>query len=413
MSIPTPAKLPATSQSCKRFGTGFWVALCCLSLPRAAWAGDPLPAENPAAPAAVRPASGTNQPASLLLNFRNAPLGQVLEYFSEAAGFVIVTETPVTGSATITGAAPLNLDAAVDWLTAELDRHNAALIRTGRILTVVARNEARTRNIPVNTGNNPELIANNEAMATWIIPLRFVPAGDLLKVLSPFVSAQATVTANEAANALVVTDKQSNIRHLARIIQAVDNSAEGEPEIRVFHLKYANPAEVASELSVAFGNAPSSGNNPALPLSFAGGEGDFPGPPGEVSATASQPDRVKAALQVTAVADARLQAVIVGAPHDLMRQIASLMDRLDVPSTRDQKVFVYHLNHGDPNQVMAELQGLFQGGDTTATTSSSAQTSALQQRATENAPTTTSSSSTSETAGGAGGGTTGVGAGSP
>jgi len=105
--------------------------------------------------------------------------------------------------------------------------------------------------------------------------------------------------------------------------------------------------------------------------------------------------------------------VIVGAPNDLMRQIASLMDRLDVPSTRDQKVFVYHLNHGDPNQVMAELQGLFQGGDTTATTSSSAQTSALQQRATENAPTTTSSSSTSETAGGAGGGTTGVGAGSP
>jgi len=324
-----------------------------------------------------------------------------------------VSETNVTGNVTITGPALLSLDEAVDWLAAELDRHNYALIRAGRRLTIVARSEARTRNIPVKMGNNPELIANNEEMTTWIIPLRFVTAGELQKELSPFVSAQAIMTANEAANALMVTDTQSNIRHLARIIQAVDNSAESEQEIRVFRLKHANPTEVANELNIAFGNDTQGGNNSALPLDFAGGDGNFPGPPGEATTTASQPDRVKAALQVTAVADARLQAVIVGAPSDLMRQIAGLMESLDVPSTRDQKVFVYHLNNGDPNQVMAELQGLFQSSDASAgTTADSTSTSALQQRATKNA-TATSSSSTTGSTGGMAGGTAGDGAGAP
>jgi len=407
MSIPAPKIFSVANCPGHCVATGIIVALCYLCIPRAVWAGNTLSAENPAVPGPVQPVSATNPPESLSLNFRNIPLGQVLEYFSETAGFVIVTETPVTGNVTSTGKTPLSMEAALDWLTAELSRHDYALIRAGRMLTIVAKNEARTRNIPVKTGNQPELIANNEKLATWIIPLRFVTAGDLQKELSPFVSAQATVTANEAANVLVVTDTQSNIRHLARIIQAVDNSAEGEQEIRVFRLKHANPTEVASVLNTAFGNDASAGNNPALPLDFAGGDGNFPGPPGAASATTSQPDRVKAALQMTAVADARLQAVIVGAPNDLMRQIASLMDSLDVPSMRDQKVFVYHLNNSDPNQVMAELEGLFQSSDASASTSSSAQTSALEQRGTKNA--TTSSSTAAGAGGGAGVGTTGGG----
>ena len=40
---------------------------------------------------------------------------------------------------------------------------------------------------------------------------------------------------------MVITDTQSNIHHLAQIIQAVDDSAEAETEIRVFPLKCANP----------------------------------------------------------------------------------------------------------------------------------------------------------------------------
>ena len=75
-------------------------------------------------------------------------------------------------------------------------------------------------------------------------------------------------------------------------------------------------------------------------------------------------DRIKKATQVTAVADARIQAVIVTAPKDLMDQIASMMTDLDVPSDRDQNVYVFQMKNGDPQQAVQVLQNMFQSGNT-------------------------------------------------
>ena len=202
--------------------------------------------------------------------------------------------------------------------------------------------------------------------------------------MSSFVSPQATIVANEAGNSIVVTDTQSNIRHLVEIIQAVDNSAEAETEIRVFRLQYANPSDVATELGNIFPSS-SSGNNAQMPIRFGGGGGGGPGGffarmmAANAGNNNSSSDRMKKATQVTAVADARIQAVIVSAPKDLMDQIAGMMHDLDVTSPRDQNVYVYHLDHGDPNQVVQVLQNTFGNSNTRSTTSS--QQGALQTRA--------------------------------
>jgi type II secretory pathway component GspD/PulD (secretin) len=175
----------------------------------------------------------------------------------------------------------------------------------------------------------------------------------------------------------------------------VDNSAEAETEIRVFRLQYANPTDVATELGNIFPSSGSGGNS-QLPVQFRGGGG---GPGGFFRAMAaaatsnnnSTSDRIKKQTQVTAVADARIQSVIVTAPKELMDQIAGMMHDLDVPSQRDQKVYVYHLDHGDPNQVVQVLQNTF-GGNNSRSTSSSQQ-GALETRA--NAGATSAGNTTS------------------
>ena len=175
---------------------------------------------------------------------------------------------------------------------------------------------------------------------------------------------------------------------------------------------------MASELASIFPS--SSGGSGQSPIRFGGGgQGGGPGGffarmmggggGGNASGTSSN-DRVKKATQVNAVADARIQAVIVTAPKDLMDQISSMMNDLDVPSTRDQKVFVFHMNNGDPQQAVQVLQGMFQTSGS-RNSSSSSQNSALMQRAQNAATSTTSSSGSSgssfggSTGGRAGGGT--------
>jgi type II secretory pathway component GspD/PulD (secretin) len=251
----------------------------------------------------------------------------------------------------------------------------------------------------VKSGNNPAEIPKNAEIVTQIIPIRFVEARQLVSDLSLFVSPQATLVANEAGNSIVITDTQSNIRHLAEIIRAIDNSAEAETEIRVFRLQHASPTDIATELASIF---PSSSSGAQTPTRFGGGGGGG-GPGGFFSrmmggggggSSSSSNDRIKKATQVSAVADSRIQAVIVTAPKDLMEEIAGMMKDLDVPSARDQKVYVFHMDNADSQQAAQVLQGMFQGNNS-RTTSGSSQNSALQQRATQNATTSSSSSSSS------------------
>jgi type II secretory pathway component GspD/PulD (secretin) len=113
---------------------------------------------------------------------------------------------------------------------------------------------------------------------------------------------------------------------------------------------------------------------------------------GGTTASSSQ-QRIQKATQVTAVADSRIQAVIVTAPKDLMDEIAGIMTELDVSSDRDQQVATIQLQNADPLQVAQVLQSLFSSGSTSSTGTSS-QSSALQARA-QNAASTMSQATTS------------------
>ena len=114
-------------------------------------------------------------------------------------------------------------------------------------------------------------------------------------------------------------------------------------------------------------------------------------------------------MLVNAVADARIQSVIVTAPKDLMEQIASMMNDLDVPSTRDQKVFVFHMNNGDPQQTAQVLQGMFQSSSSRSSSSSSANSALMTRAQNAAASTSTTSSSSGSSIGGGSSGRSGGG----
>src|SRR5580704_15936328 len=176
----------------------------------------------------------------------------VLNYLSDAAGFIIILDTQVHGNVSVISSHPMTRDEAVDLLNSVLNQNGYAAIRDGRTLTIMDKSDAKTGNIPVKSGNDPDAIPKNAEIATYIIPIRFVDAQQLVSDFSSFVSPQATVVANQAGNSIVITDTQQNIHHLVEIIKAVDDSAEAETEIRVFRLEHASPVDVAAELGDIF-----------------------------------------------------------------------------------------------------------------------------------------------------------------
>ncbi len=364
---------------------------------------------------------GTNA-ADLNMNFAGARLQEVLNYLSDAAGFIVVQQTRINSNVRLTvSGRHLTRTEAVNLLNSVLNSNGYAAIRDERTLTIVDKNDAKTQGIPVKSGNNPDDIPKTAEIVTQIIPIRFVEAQQLVSDLSSFVSPQATVVANQAGNSIVITDTQANIHHLAEIIKAVDDSAEAETEIRVFPLHYASPVDVAAELGNIFPSS-TSGNGAQSPIRFGGGGGGIGGggffarmmanAGGGAGGGGSSTDRIRKATQVNAVADSRIQAVIVTAPKDLMEEIANMMSQLDVPSDRDQGVYVFKMNNGDPQQAVQVLQSMFQGNNSRTTQSGQSQNSALMQRQqTSTQQTGSQSSSSGFGSGGVGGGGGGGGGG--
>jgi len=362
-------------------------------------------AAEQAAAATASPSEDTGVGKGLYMNFHNAPIDLVLNYLSDAAGFIIEVDTPLRGKVDVWSTHPVTKDEAVDLLNSMLNKNGYAAIRNGRMLTIVSKEEAIHGDIPVKKGGDPGAIPKNDEIVTQIIPIRFVEAEQLVKDLAPMVSSHATIVANEAGNSIAVTDTQANIRHLVEIINAIDSSAEDETELRVFHLKHHDPTEIATLLTSLFSGQGTVGTS-QTPIRFGGGGGlggfggGF-GPGGfaarmAAAAAASTPAnpqaaRIKKRQEVVAVPDPRTSSVAVTASRDMMDQIAKMIDQLDQDSARIPRVSVVHLENADPQQVEQVLQDMFQ--TTQNSRSTQTQTSPLQQRIQQNAGTSTSSSS--------------------
>src|SRR5437016_1893474 len=230
---------------------------------------------TPGAKPAVETGPSENGANLLRMNFRGASLDQVLNYLSEAAGFIINIKpgTSVRGKVDVWSNDPLTKEEALDLLDTVLVQNKLAAIRNGRTLTIVDRDEAKTQNIPVIQGSDPARIPVSDRIVTQIMPVRFVDVGQLLKDLQPLVSVTTQISANEAGNAIVLTDTQSNIRKIAEVIHAIDMGAEDVTVVKVFHLQHADPSETADLLTNLFPDDSRSGGN-QTPMQF-GGPGGF------------------------------------------------------------------------------------------------------------------------------------------
>lgn len=217
------------------------------------------------------PAPTTEEGGELRLNFRNAPLDMVLDYLSEAAGFTIVLETQVKGSLDVWSNRPVSTQEAIDILDSALAKNGYAAIRNGRKLTIISKDSAKTRNVPIVQSTDWETIPQSEEIATYIIPVRYINAAQLQTTLQPLVPTTMQITANADSNSLLITDSQAAIRRIAHIASLLDSSVSSVSTMRIIPLKHADAKEMAQTINDLY-----SANNTSNNRNTRGGRG-FPG----------------------------------------------------------------------------------------------------------------------------------------
>ncbi len=311
-------------------------------------------------------------PSNLRLNFQNTPITDVLNYLSSAAGFIVVQDQPVSGTVNLVSQQPVNAEEAVDALNSVLADKGFASIRNGRVLKIVAREGAAQRNLPVVVGKDPLTIPRKDNLVTQIIPVRYLEVGKLVDTLRPLLSTNATVSSNDASNALLLTDTQANIRHIAEIVSALDTSISAISRIKVYKLQYADAKELADVITQLFAPSTSASNRngqqqggfPGFPFFGGGGnrQGQGGGRGGQGGGNANNsPDSAarEAAARVIAVSDETTNSVVVSAPDEYIAAIDDVVDKLDTSTTEITETQIFKLVHADANEIAASLTSLY------------------------------------------------------
>jgi general secretion pathway protein D len=337
--------------------------------PEPAKAGEPQPAAatpaQPAtplaktAPALAKPIEVTTK-GNIVMNFQGASLTDVLNHLSEAAGFIIVQEEPVKGTITVVSKQALGPEEAVDLLNAVLIEKGFVAIRNGRILKIVKRTGAEKRDLPVQLGSDPEMIPRKDAMVTQILPLRYGEAAKLVENLRPLLPENATITANDSSNSILMTDTQTNIRRMAEIIKAVDTSVSAISTLHVYPLKYADAKELATVISQLFVSDSSSSRNRNR-----GGGGGFPfpfpggGDRGGSRDSSEQSEARKANSRIIAVADEQSNSLIVSAPAEDIPTITELVEKIDTSISDVTETQIFRLQHADATELAQLITNLY------------------------------------------------------
>ena len=338
---------------------------------------------------AARPAAPTvvveNNTNGMRLNFHGAPLSLVLDYLSDAAGFIINKETDVRGTVEVWSKEPLTKDEAVEVLNSVLKKNGCAVIRNGRILTIVAQDTAKTKDLPIITGNDPDEVERGDEVVTQIIPVKYADVSQLVPNLELLLPTTATLSANQSANSLILVATKTDIKRMLKIITALDTSISSVSSIRVIPLKYADAKETATLIGTLFtSQGGSQGANTAgrggLFSMLAGGGGPFGGGGpggfggrsgggggGRSGGGSSGGVSGASAAKVVAVGDDRSNSLVVSAPADLLTTIETMVKEIDQEVSDVTELRVFRLVNADPAETADQLAQLFPDPTTSGT----------------------------------------------
>jgi general secretion pathway protein D len=301
-------------------------------------------------------------PDGLLLNFQDAPLKSVLEYLSEAAGFVIIEEAAVQGRVTVMSRTVVSPAEAATLLNTVLTEQGLAAVRNGRVLRIVAIENAKKMNVPVRYGSDPSQIEATDEVITQVIPLRYADAKQVREDIASLIPSHADFSANESSNALILTDTSANVRRIVEIVRALDTHMATVAEVRVFQLTYANASDAAKLIGEVFKEESAAASNQPggrAPQFFRGRQ---PSQQNQQDAeTASR------APKVVASADDRTNTVVVSGPTDALAVVADVIKQLDANPIEDESVLVYSLKNATAENLAELMNSLFGQSSTSST----------------------------------------------
>ena len=284
-----------------------------------------------ASPAAAQPAgpSAPGKPPAeqfVSIDFNNVDINLFIKFMSELTGTNFVVDQNVKGKVTIISPARISLEEAYRVFESVLEVNGFTAVKAGEIVKILPAPEARTRNIQ--TLLEQEKASPEDRVVTQLIPLKYADPEEVKRLFTPLVSKNSVILGYAPANTVIITDVQSNIQRLIKILKQIDKPGAGQ-QISVIPLQHADAAKLTTLLTNVF------------------------------KTTAPRPQQAAGTVdkQPVIVADERTSTVVVLASEVDTLRVKQLIAMIDKETPRGRgKINVYYCEHANAEDLAKVLQ---------------------------------------------------------
>lgn len=191
---------------------------------------------------------GTTGTASF--NFEGESLHAVVKaILGEMLGQNYVIAPGVQGTVTLATPKQVNAAEAMNLLEMVLSWNNARLIYSGGRYNIVPADQALPGNVSARTGG----AENARGFEVRTVPLKYVSATEMEKILKPYARPNSIVNVDNARNVITVGGTRQELENYLRTIEVFDVDWLSGMSVGVFPLQSGKASKVVADLEKVFG----------------------------------------------------------------------------------------------------------------------------------------------------------------
>ncbi len=286
----------------------------------------------------------------ITLNFQDTDLREFIKVIlGDVLGSNYVIDPKVGGRVTIETSVPVNKEELLPLFEDILGMNGAAMVKSGGIFQILPKNQAVRGKLAPSVIEQP----GEDGYNVRIIPLTYVAAQEMQKILEPFLSEGGNLRIDIKRNLVIVTGTRQELDLIQETISIFDVDWMRGMSMGLYPLTYVDPKTLKTELDSIIGAVEGEGNQELL-----GG-------------------------LVRSVPIERLNSILlISSTPTALREVEIWIHRLDKPGEHvGKRLYVYNVQNAKAIEL-AEILGHIFGG----TGSSGSPNAATSPRAPELAP---------------------------
>lgn len=198
-------------------------------------------------------------------NFVDVDLPVITKFVSEITRKNFILDERVKGKITIIAPVKLSIDDTFDLFKAVLEMKGFTVIPSGvNAYSIIPVAEARQKGLKFEKAGQ----AVNAGYAAQVIPLKYISAAEVLKLVQPIISKDGYASVFGPGNLLLVVDSAGNITNILSIIDIIDKQSETRGMINIYFLENADATELAKVLDSVIRTAQTLPQRPASASAF-------------------------------------------------------------------------------------------------------------------------------------------------